>query len=209
MSRLGYLGFARSSLDCYCTWEGVAGRNGPQRRVPKDGSLIAGRSREDTRTSSLKTCFAWHHRWYHVVVRIVLDTASFVTAVRSSDGAAGEVVRMIFREELVPLMDLKLGLEYRDVALRAEHVGASALSKREILELIEAVEAFAEPVEVVIKARPLSPDPNDDMILDLAINGRAEALVTSNTKHFAGAGKRFGIPVLSPAELLEKMREGN
>jgi hypothetical protein len=54
-------------------------------------------------------------------VRIVLDTASFVTAIRSSDGVAGEVVRMIFREDLVPLMDLKLGLEYRDVALRSEH----------------------------------------------------------------------------------------
>ena len=142
-------------------------------------------------------------------MRIVLDTASFVTAVRSSDGAAGEVLRMIFREELVPLMDLKLGLEYRDVALRLEHVRESALSKREIVELIEAMEAFAEPVEVVMMTRPMSPDPSDDMILDLAINGRAEALVTSNTKHFAGPGKRFGIPVLSPAELLEKMREGN
>jgi predicted nucleic acid-binding protein len=90
-------------------------------------------------------------------VRIVLDTASFVTAVWSSDGAAGEVVRMIFPEELVPLMDLKLGLEYRDVTLRSEHVKASALSKREILELIEAMEAFAEPVEVVTKIRPCRP----------------------------------------------------
>jgi predicted nucleic acid-binding protein len=116
---------------------------------------------------------------------------------------------MIFREELVPLMDLKLGLEYRDVALRSEHVTASALSKREILELIEAMEAFAEPVEVVMKTRPLSQDPGDDMVLDVAINGRAEALVTSNKEHFAGAGKRFGIPVLSPAELLEKIRKGN
>ena len=116
---------------------------------------------------------------------------------------------MIFREELVPLMDLKLGLEYRDVALRLEHVRESALSKREIVELIEAMEAFAEPVEVVMKIRPLSPDPSDDMILDVAINGRAEALVTSNKKHFAAVGKRFGIPVLNPAELLEKMREGN
>lgn len=142
-------------------------------------------------------------------MRIVLDTASFVTAVRSSDGAAGEVLRMIFREELVPLMDLKLGLEYRDVALRSEHVKASALSKREILELIEALEAFAEPVEVVMKTRPVSPDTNDNMIRDLAINGRADALVTRNTKHFAGAGKRFGIPVLSPAELLIKIKEGN
>ena len=47
------------------------------------------------------------------------------------------------------------------------------------------------------------------MVLDVAINGGAEAVVTSNKKHFAAAGKRFGIPVLSPAELLEKMREGN
>jgi predicted nucleic acid-binding protein len=55
----------------------------------------------------------------------------------------------------------------------------------------------------------LSPDPSDDMILDLAINGQAEALVTSNTKHFAGTAKRLGISVLSPRELLEKIREGN
>jgi predicted nucleic acid-binding protein len=124
-------------------------------------------------------------------------------------GLAGELVRMIFREELVPLMDLKLGLEYQDAALRSEHVRASALSKREILELIEAVEAFIEPAEVVVKTRPLSSDPSDDMILDVAINGRAEALVTRNRKHFARAVKRFWIPVLSPAELLEKVRKGN
>ena len=60
-----------------------------------------------------------------------------------------------------------------------------------------------------MKTRPLSSDPSDDMVLDVASNGRAEALITSNKKHFAGAGKRFGIPVLSPAELLGKIREGN
>jgi hypothetical protein len=141
--------------------------------VPEDGSSIAGWMQGgDFRTSKLS--FVWHHGWYHVIVRIVLDTASFVTAVRSSVGAAGEVVRMIFREGLVPLMDLKLGLEYRDVALRSEHVGASALSKREILELIEAMESFSEPVEVVIKVRPLSPDPNDDMQHEAFCGGREE-----------------------------------
>ena len=77
------------------------------------------------------------------------------------------------------------------------------------MELIEAVEAFAEPVEIVMKPRPLSADPNDDMVLDVAINGRAEALITNNKKHFVGARKMFGIPVLSPADLLEKMRKGN
>jgi putative PIN family toxin of toxin-antitoxin system len=139
-------------------------------------------------------------------VKIVLDTASFVAAVRSSGGAAGEVLRMIFREEVVALMDFKLGLEYREVALRPEHVNASALNRGEILELIEALEAFSEPVEVLIKNRPLTSDPDDDMVMDVAINGVAEALVTGNTKHFASAGKRFGIPVLSPTELLQQIR---
>jgi len=114
---------------------------------------------------------------------------------------------MVFRGEIVVLMDHKLGLEYRDVALRQEHVNVSNLSSTEILALIEALEAFAEPVKIITRYRPLCPDPNDDMILDLAVNGRADALVTGNTRHFAAAGRRFGIPVLTPAQLLEKMRE--
>jgi putative PIN family toxin of toxin-antitoxin system len=141
-------------------------------------------------------------------VRIVLDTASFVTAVRSSDGAAGEIVRLIFAGEIVPLMDLKIGLEYRDVALRPEHLHAANQTRSGMLRLIELFEVFAEPVEIVTKTRPLSPDPNDDMILDVAINGRADSLVTNNAKHFVAAGSRFGIPVLSPAELLRKIRRG-
>lgn len=86
----------------------------------------------------------------------MLDTASFVTAVRSSGGAAGEIMRMILREEVVVLMDFKLGLEYREVALRPEHVNASALNRGEILELIEALEASSEAVEVLIKNRPFN-----------------------------------------------------
>lgn len=141
-------------------------------------------------------------------MRIVLDTASFVTAIRSRTGAAREVVDLIFDGVLVPLMDLKLGLEYRVVALRSEHLAASKLSKADVLELIETMEAFAEAVEIVNKDRPLSPDPNDDMILDVAINGHADALVTNNTKHFTAAGKRFGIAVVTPAGLLRMLGKG-
>jgi predicted nucleic acid-binding protein len=105
-------------------------------------------------------------------------------------------------------MDLKLGLEYRDVALRPEHLAASRGTEQDVLKLIQAIEAFAEPVDVSIKHRPLSTDQNDDMVLDIAINGRADALVTSNTRHFAAAGQKFGVLVLSPAEFLTKMRKG-
>jgi hypothetical protein len=53
--------------------------------------------------------------------------------------------------------------------------------------------------------RPLSTDPNDDMVLDVAIYGRADAIVTFNTKHFKSAATQFNIDVISPAELLTRI----
>lgn len=103
-------------------------------------------------------------------------------------------------------MDQKLGLEYRDVALRPEHVAVSAMSAAEIVESIHSVERQAESVSVEIRHRPLSPDPNDDMVLDIAVNGNADAIITMNKKHFDKAARRFGIVVLTPAELLERIR---
>jgi putative PIN family toxin of toxin-antitoxin system len=140
-------------------------------------------------------------------VRIVLDTAVLITALRTSAGAAGRVVNLIIDQEIIPLMDYKLGAEYRDVALRPEHLRASGFTPDEVLRIISAIEKVAEAVDVLRKPRPLSPDPDDDMVLDIAINGNADALVTNNLKHFAAAGKRFGIPVLTPREMLETFRK--
>lgn len=104
-------------------------------------------------------------------------------------------------------MDYKLAAEYRDVALRPEHLAVARMSREKVLRLIEELEALAEPVLIVSKPRPLSSDPNDDMVLDLAINGRADAIVTQNAKHFAEPAGRFGIAVLSPGRLLQRVRE--
>ena len=106
-------------------------------------------------------------------------------------------------------MDHKLALEYREVGLRQEHLDGSGLSYGEVLDLIESLEGVAEAVQIIRQPRPISTDPNDDMVFDLAINGNADAIVTSNARHFAAAGKRFGITVLSPAELLRSRRKWN
>ena len=140
-------------------------------------------------------------------MRIVFDTSSLTTALRSSKGAAAEVVRLVLMERVVILMDYKIASEYRDVALRPEHLAAARRSEESVLSLIGSLEGVAEPVQVVNKPRPLSSDPNDDMILDVAINGQADAIVTQNTKHFTTAARRYGIKVLSPADLLEALRD--
>jgi putative PIN family toxin of toxin-antitoxin system len=130
-----------------------------------------------------------------------------ITALRSSKGAAAEVLRLVLLEKIVILMDYKIASEYRDVALRPEHLAAARRSAETVLDLIGSLEGLAEPVQVVNKPRPLSSDPNDDMVLDVAINGQADAVVTQNAKHFTTAARRYGIKLLSPRELLKTLRE--
>jgi hypothetical protein len=44
------------------------------------------------------------------------------------------------------------------------------------------------------------------MVLEAAINGHADALITYNVRDFALAGERFAIAILRPADLLKKVR---
>ena len=151
---------------------------------------------------------SWGHLWYHMAVKIVLDTAALISAIRSSTGAAAEIVRLAAVGKLALLMDYKLVCEYRDVALRPQHIAASGRTSEDAEAIIEMLEAIAAPVLVRIKHRPLSQDENDDMVLDVAINGDADAVVTNNIKDFRTAAERFGIQVLTPRDFLNAFRKG-
>ena len=130
-------------------------------------------------------------------MRAVLDTSVLVTALRSSTGAAAETLRLALLGELTTLMDYKLACEYRDVALRAEQLHVSGKSRAETAAILDALEAIAEAVYVALQHRPLSPDTNDNMVLDVAINGKADVIVTNNTRHFREAAEPFGLAVLT------------
>lgn len=118
------------------------------------------------------------------------------------------MLRLLLLGELTLLLDFKLDCEYREVSLRAEQLRASGKSSRQIVLILDALEAIAEPVFVAFRHRPLSRDPSDDMVLDVAINGNAAAIITNNTRHFRPAAHHFNIEVWTPAELLNKLRQG-
>jgi hypothetical protein len=44
------------------------------------------------------------------------------------------------------------------------------------------------------------------MVLETAVNGRAEALATFNRRDYGAAPARFGIEVLNPGEILRRIR---
>ena len=89
---------------------------------------------------------------------------------------------------------------------RPEHRLVHGLTPEAMEEFLGELAALAEPVDIHFQWRPQTRDPSDEMVLEAAINGRADALVTYNIKHFAEAGDRFGISVLRPVDLLERMR---
>ena len=63
-----------------------------------------------------------------------------------------------------------------------------------------------EGVEVHFQWRPQLGDPADEMVLEAAINGHADALVTHNISDFATAAVRFGLRVLTPGTLLKELK---
>ena len=138
--------------------------------------------------------------------RIVLDTSVVVSGLRTRLGAGNAVLRLVAERRLVLLATPPFFLEYEDVLKRPEHRLVHGLGIEAIDEFLAELAALIEPVEVHFQWRPQSKDPNDEMVLEAAINGQADALVTYNVADFAGAAERFRIPVLRPAELLRKIK---
>lgn len=138
--------------------------------------------------------------------RVVLDTSVIVAALRTRHGAANRVLRLVAGGRLILLATPPLFLEYEDVLSRAEQRLVHGLTLEAIDEFLAELAALIEPVDIHFLWRPQVRDPSDEMVLEAAINGRADALVTYNVKHFAAPGGQFGIPVLRPAEVLEKVK---
>ena len=139
-------------------------------------------------------------------MRIVLDTSAVVAGLRTRLGAGNAILRLVARRRLVLLATPPLFLEYEDVLKRPEHQLAHGLPPEAVDEFLAELAALIEPVEVHFQWRPQARDPNDEMVLEAAINGRADALVTYNIADFARAAERFRVPVLHPAKLLKKVK---
>lgn len=139
-------------------------------------------------------------------MRIVLDTSVVVAGLRTRLGAGNAVLRLVAQRRLKLLATPPLFLEYEDVLKRPEHQLAHALTIEAVDEFLAELAALIEPVEVHFQWRPQGRDPNDEMVLEAASNGRADALVTYKVADFAGLAERFNIAVVRPGGLLKKVK---
>ena len=140
------------------------------------------------------------------MIRAVLDTDVVVAALRSPFGGSAEVLRRARVGSLRLLASVALVLEYEAVATRPEQLRAIGMSRRQVLAVLTDIVAIAEEVESHFVWRPQLHDPDDELVLDVAINGRAEHLVSFNRRDFGAAPARFGVRLSTPAELLRSLQ---
>ena len=104
-------------------------------------------------------------------------------------------------------MNVALALEYEGVCQREEHRVASGLNSRQVDAFVNTLIGLAEPVESHFRWRPVLRDPGDEMVLETAVNGSADMIVTFNQRDFQPVLARFGIDVLLPRDALRRIRQ--
>jgi len=98
-----------------------------------------------------------------------------------------------------------LFLEYEDVLGRDEQRAVHGMSPERLSAFLIGIAAIIKPVRVYYRWRPQMQDVDDEMVLDAAINGRANVIVTHNLKDFSFAASRFNLRVVSPASFVSEV----
>lgn len=133
-------------------------------------------------------------------MRIVLDTNVLVSGLLNPRGAPGRVVDLILAGHVSALVDDRVLAEYHDV-LRRGRFGFDAKD-------VDALLAFIDSAAIHVHATPLAerlPDEDDEPFLEVAIAGRADALVTGNVRHFPTRLTQ-GARIVSPSAFVASHR---
>lgn len=101
------------------------------------------------------------------------------------EGASNALLSLIPTGKLSLLASPPLFLEYEDVLLRPERRLVHGLSEQEVDIFLAALAGWIEPVSIHFRWRPQTSDPGDEMVLEAALNGRAQALVTITSETLA------------------------
>lgn len=138
------------------------------------------------------------------VMPYVFDTNIWVAALRSRRGASFVLLQSLNRGLVTGAVSEALFLEYVDVLHRETNLQNFWADSGEVDVVLAALASHMVPVPIYFTWRPQLTDPDDEMVLDCAVNAQAEAIVTFNTQDFLPAARLFGLDVIRPGELVRR-----
>ena len=138
-------------------------------------------------------------------ILFLLDTNILVSGLASRLGASFAILQAVAQRRVDIVASPALWLEYESVLKRPEIRKMHGLSASEIDDFLNDLAILVKPVELHFRWRPQLRDPKDEMVLEAAVNGSVDALVTHNLADFEMAKDRFSLRVLPPALALRLM----
>jgi predicted nucleic acid-binding protein len=132
-----------------------------------------------------------------------------VAALRSDRGASRQLLLAALNRQFELPLSVPLILEYEAVLTRPHHLAACGLNSAEVARVLDDLAAVAKRVRFAFRWRPKLPDPDDDMVLETAMNGGADAIVTFNQRDFAKGMENVDCALISPGVALLKIRSLN
>ncbi len=135
------------------------------------------------------------------MLRAVIDTNVLFEGL-STKGDCGDIIDAWAARSFTPCVSTALAYEYEDVLGRK----FAPTRRSQVLAALKALLGRVEWVPIYTRVRPLSPDPDDDFVIECAYNSRA-VIVTSNLKDLQVAESHLGIPVKTPAQFHNLLKD--
>ena len=137
-------------------------------------------------------------------MRVVIDTNVFVGACIGA-GACNAAVKACLERRALPLMGAALLAEYEAVLGREDLFANSKLQPDERSELLDIFVAQCEWTQVYYLWRPNLPDESDNHLVELAVAGGADILVTRNLRDLRSPQLLFpALKVMTPEDFLKE-----
>lgn len=135
--------------------------------------------------------------------KVVVDTSVIIGALIGKRGANREVLRQCLAGEYLPLISNSLFQEYEDASFRPRIRRACPLDDGEIRDFLNAFYSVCHWVPIYYLWRPNLTDEGDNFLIELALAGGSQKIVTNNVKDLAAAELRFDeLQILTPRQIL-------
>lgn len=135
--------------------------------------------------------------------QVVLDTNVIYSGLRSRRGASFKLLSLLGSGRFEIHLSVPLVLEYEEVL--QEKRRDLGLTEADVDDFLNYLCQIGGLHEIHFLWRPRLKDPDDEMILELAVGAGCEYIVTYNKEDFPGVEK-FGIELVTAKELLQKIR---
>lgn len=140
------------------------------------------------------------------MVRLVIDTDVMFAAFHSAAGASRQLLLEVLDGQAELLVSTTLMIEYEAVLTRPANLVKFGIEVTDVIAVLDEIAAICTPVAFNYRWRPSANDADDDLVLETAINGMADAIASFNLADMMASAAPFGIPVERPSQTLRRLR---